>query len=183
VPCEPVLGDPAETDVVPETRDAEGRAVEIGAGDVIDLIRPSQGGHVVFVGARATGICADGPTLTGRLLFPDEVFINLEGRPLDLKAIDELPGWGRPDYSTIAGLANIPVCPNNTGRPLLGVPLRVEAEVEDRDGRIARARVEVSLACRQADLDCRALCECECDEGYDIAVGCDLPEGIACELP
>ena len=176
------MGEGAAPRVVPEVRDDAGSAIEVGSGHVLELIRPSQGGHVVFVGARATGLCGAGVTLTGRVQFPDETFVSLESRTLDFEPIEDLPGWGRPDYSSIAGLANVPVCPNHTGRPLLSVPMRLEVEVEDRDHRVATARLEISLGCLQSDADCRALCECECDPGYDIGV-CDVPKGTECELP
>jgi len=177
-----MLGDGGTPEIVPEIRDVDGTAMSIGTKDVLELIRPSQGGHVIFVGARATGLCASGATLTGRVLFPDGTFVSLESRSLDFEPIEDEPGWGRPDYSSIAGLANVPICPNNTGRPLLSIPMVLEVEVEDRQQRVAEARVDISLDCVQTDADCRALCECECDQEYDIGVGCDVPEGAECEL-
>jgi hypothetical protein len=178
-----VLGAPGATpEVVPELRDGDGTALELSDGDSIDLIRPPQGGHVVFIGGRATGLCGDNARLRGNVYFLDGTFVARESRTLDFEPIDELPAWGRPDYFSIAGLANVPVCPNNTGRPLLGQTLRVEAEVEDRGGVTAAGSVEVTLRCAQAEPGCLALCECECAEDYDIAEGCDLPKGVRCEL-
>lgn len=168
--------------MVPELRADDGSALDFADGGVVDLVRPPQGGHVVFIGARATGLCGDNATLRGRLRFEDETFIALEGRSLDFRPIDGLPGWGRPNYFSIAGVANVPVCPNNTGRALLGTTLLLEAEVEDRDGTKPVGRVEVTLRCGQVDAGCRALCECECDEDYELGVGCDVPKGTRCEL-
>jgi len=168
--------------VVPELRDEDGSALDLADGGILDLVRPPQGGHVVFIGARATGICADNTLLRGELFFEDETFIAREARTLDFEPIDDLPGWGRPNYFSITGVANVPVCPNNYGRALLGTTLLLEAEVEDRGGVTASGRVEVMLRCGQPDAGCRALCECECHEDYDIGIGCDPPKGTRCEL-
>jgi hypothetical protein len=184
VACPAFLGeDGGAPAVIPELRAEDGTPRDLLDGAVVDLVRPPQGGHVIFVGARGTGLCGDNATLRGSLRFADDTLIALEGRSLDFAPIDGMPDWGRPDYTNIAGLANVPVCPNNTGRALLMTPLLLQAEVEDRSGRHAIGGAQVMVACTQADAACRALCECECAKDYDISVGCDLPQGTVCELP
>ncbi|MEK6609109.1 MAG: hypothetical protein AABZ30_15735 [Myxococcota bacterium] len=182
-PCEVILGDlAAEPQAVVELRGEGGTPMPLEDGDDVPLIRPPQGGHVVFIGARITNFCGNNAQLRGWVRHAsDGNLVAFEGRTLDFNPIKGDEAWGRPSYAGIAGVTNVPVCPNNTGRPLLGGPVLISAEIADRQGRIvASPEIAVNLVCTQESKDCRGLCTCECDENYDLGNGCDLPERTDC---
>ena len=68
-PCTPLGGADTEPAVVALVEnDANGGFLELRDGGEVHLQQPLQGGHVIYVGARVTGLCADSVMVTGRIL-------------------------------------------------------------------------------------------------------------------
>jgi hypothetical protein len=75
-------------------------------------------------------------------------------------------GYGQPDLSDPANVANVPVCPNYTDRDVVDNDWQLQVEVRDQHGREATAWSLVRPVCQQSTPYLRALCDCECRAGY-----------------
>src|SRR5262249_50839558 len=139
---------------------------ELHDGDVLDLVRPPQGGIVSFVGATVRGLGDATVELKGRLLSGDSE-VTQEGRIVDLQrsAID--PDLWIPDLRSFTNVSNIPVCPHGDAQDRMDRSFTLEVSVvEKKSGKRGVGRRMVIARCRQADAMLLALCRCECAGGY-----------------
>lgn len=178
-PCEPPLGDPAAApELVPAALEPGGALTPLAAQDPIDLLRPIQGGHVLFAGAfvRNVARCGggslrgelrrEGGGRPGGLLYYDDRTVYLEpARPGE--ATPPGAGWGRPPLS-IADVANVPACPNPLDAAFLDQPVWLQMIYTGPDGKTATASQQIVPRCRQPHPGEAALCRCECEANYTI---------------
>lgn len=163
-PCTPLGGPGVEPTVVALVEnDTRGGFVELHEGGEVHLWQPLQGGHVIYVGARVTGLCADSVMVTGSILdaTTGEVVAHETRRGFGLEPQGDGTGLSAP--FDLGAVANVALCPPPvTGRQVAGARFLLEVEVSDADGRTAMARATVTAVCGQADAAARAFCECEC---------------------
>lgn len=160
--CTPVgEGEPRVVALVENT--TEGGFRELNDGGEVHLWRPVQGGHVIYVGARVSGLCADPVLITGRIkdLATGNVVSKEMRRGFGL--IDQGDATLLPDPTDLGAVANIALCPELTGEhDVMGTQFLLEVEVEDAEGRVARAQAKVTPVCAQTDEAGLTTCQCEC---------------------
>lgn len=186
-PCG-ALGDPtAAPELVPAALQPGGPLAPLAEGDPIDVLRPIQGGHVLFAGAfvRNVARCSGGGSLRGELrrdsggkpgglLYFDERTVYLE--PVQPgEAAPPGPGWGRPPLS-IGEVANIPICPNLLDTEFLDQPTWLQISYTGADGKAVSTSRRVVPRCRQPHPGEAALCRCECSANYTIE-RCQIRDG------
>jgi hypothetical protein len=139
------------------------------------LVRPIQGGKVIYVGVRARNVDGCNLMLTAALRDPvSQQVIALEQRPVRLS--DYGDGWGRAS-SHVDDLANVPACPNAAAeRDIDGSTWTLELRLEEPGGRMAEMSLQVGAGCYIAsELD---ECRCECDSEYVLGGPCPPLETI-----
>lgn len=142
---------------------------DLADGSSVDLIRPIQGGKVIYVGVRARNVDGCNLQLTAALRDPmTQQVIALEQRPVRL--VDRGDGWGRPD-SAFDHLANVPACPTAAAaRDVFNSRWTLELRLEEPGGRMAETSLDVTPGCRvAAELE---ECYCECDSDYELGRPC-----------
>jgi hypothetical protein len=163
-PCTPLGGADTEPAVVALVEnDANGGFLELRDGGEVHLQQPLQGGHVIYVGARVTGLCADSVMVTGRILdaTTGEPIAHETRRGFGL--VPQGDGTGLSAPLDLGAVANVALCPPPiTGLVVAGTRFRLEVEISDADGRAAVASATVTAVCGQADAAARAYCACEC---------------------
>ncbi len=144
-------------------------------GDRISLMRPLQGGEVLFVGARVTNVDACGLQLTGALRDEETQQVRFDTRTINL--IPTGDGWGVTGTlgANVAGLisnfSNVPVCPNEwSTTDVDGHEYGLEVTITDRGGRTLLKTIHVTPACDQADF--ASDCTCICRAGYVLGSEC-----------
>lgn len=171
-----ILGDPARPVQLELVRLDEDRAVrDVAACGSVDVVKPPQGGKVVFIGLRATNLDGCGIDLNAAIRDPaTRQVIGAEERTVNLVPIAGRPGWGETssagDFENVGvdNFANIAVCPNVTARDLQRQPQLLDVKITDKAGRVGRAQAVVVPRCAQKDPVVLAECECTCEAGYRI---------------
>ena len=137
--------------------------VDVADGDAVPLGRPPQGGEVSYVAARVRNMNRCNVQLKVRYRDPaTSVELALDSRSVDLFVGSD--GWGRPDATQVANLANVPLCPDNDPtRDNGGQPALLEVTVTDAHGHSVMVSKTVVPTCTAADPSVRALCVCECN--------------------
>ncbi len=155
----------------------DGGFVELGEGGALPLATPPQGGHVSFVAARATNLDPCGVKLKATVRSPRTGFIAAEEeRTVTLSVADG--GWAEAELDDISNFANVPMCPDYPpNETLVDLPYDLEVRVVDRAGRTAHATRSIVPRCEQTEPYDRALCRCECSEGYALGRCADPLDG------
>jgi hypothetical protein len=136
----------------------------ITSGADVTLQPPPQGGFVLFLGARVSGLGEETVQLAGRL--HEGARIVTQDERLSMLVRDG-ESW-IPDLRSFTNVANVPVCPQITSTPLYDRGYDLEIEVTEwKSKRAARARIPVTLRCPMADA---ARCMCVCGPDYMPAV-------------
>jgi hypothetical protein len=164
------IGDRTQAiELVPVHWPAGGDVVDLVDGGAIDLVRPIQGGKVVYVGVRARNVDGCNLMLTAALRDrATQQVIALEARPV--KLVDRGDGWGLPE-STFDHLANVPACPTASASvDVDGATWGLELRLEEPGGRRAETALSVVPQCRLADEGDE--CRCECDSDYELGSAC-----------
>jgi hypothetical protein len=177
VPCSGgFLGDasmPIDFDLTAVSADYE--TLELKDGDQVSLMRPLQGGEVLFIGARVTNVDACGLQITGALRDEKTQQVRFDTRTINL--IPTGDGWGVTGTigANVAGLisnfSNVPVCPNEwSTTDVDGHAYGLEVTITDRGGRTLLKKIHVTPVCGQPDFasDCR----CICRAGYVLGGDC-----------
>ena len=176
-------GVPGSLEVIPAQFAGSG-LVAVGSGAPVELVRPIQGGHVLFIGALVRGASGSRGTIRGELrrgesaagepLATPGPIIVFEERSTSLVELPAGPapptpdpGWQqvRPD---IGEVANIPACPNFLPIELPDHRLYVQITYTDEKGNTGTASRPVMPRCTQTDPGARNLCLCECRASYTI---------------
>lgn len=161
------------------------RLIPLVDGDIVDLVRPIQGGHVLFIGALLRYPADGDGTLRGELRRVDAgggpgpviVYDERTTAHQALAADTPAPASGEPTADPsgwrqippdITSVANIPVCPDFFDYDLVDAALVLRIGFKDRAGREAFADRRVKTRCAQSDPAQQALCRCECQAKYTI---------------
>lgn len=160
---------PVELEIV--VRGADGAILPAGEGAEVPILKPPQGGKVVFVGARARNLDGCGVQARGALI--DDCTNRpafVVSQPVNLSAGAD--GWGVPrSPADISDWVNLSACPYaNATRDVEGEPYQIELTVTDKGGRTATRRVRVVPVCAEPDLEQE--CKCECDHDYQLGEAC-----------
>lgn len=162
------LADLGTIAVVPTEYDA-GKMTQAPLGAQLDLVRPPQGGYVVFVGARVTGFAQ--PTtveLTG-LLKEGATVISQDARTVTLEQAPDDPNVWIPDLRSFTSVSNIAVCPSNSTTDRVNATFTLEVQVLDRaTGRMGAGDQTTQLVCNQSDAMVKANCTCECQGNFMV---------------
>jgi hypothetical protein len=156
-------------DVVPGVYDNTALTLtDLNDGDLISLIRPPQGGFVLFLGARVRGLHDASVELRGRLLDPATgALLTEEGRTVDLLPSAGDPSLFVPDLRSYTNVSNVPVCPSSLPGDHYGHEVTVEVVVTEKiSGRAGGAQRRATPSCRQTDPTQLQLCQCECAAGF-----------------
>lgn len=176
-------GVPGSLEVVP-ARFAGAGLVAVGSGEPVELVRPIQGGHVLFIGALVRGASGSrgtirgelrrGESATGEALTAPGPIIVFEERSTSLTELaaglappSPDPGWQQV-RADIGDVANIPACPNFLPLELPDHRLYVQIVYTDEKGNTGTASRAVMPRCSQTDPGARSLCLCECHASYTI---------------
>lgn len=178
----PVAG---SLEVVP-TQFAGADLVTIAAGDPVELVRPIQGGHVLFIGALVRGAQGSRGTIRGELrrnesasgqplppgtaggiIVFEERSTTLSELPAGLAPPSPAPGW-QAVRADISDVANIPACPNFLPLEIPDHTLQVQIVYTDEKGNTGTALRTVMPRCSQVQPSARNLCLCECHASYTI---------------
>ena len=155
----------------------EGHFAELQEGGALPLETPPQGGHVSFVGARATNLDPCGVKLKATLRSRTSGQIAAEEERKVTFAVEGPDGSVEPMLSAIANAANVPACPDYFGESIVDVPHDLEVRVIDRGGRTATVTRVVVPRCQQTDPSELALCRCECTADYFVGRCAHLLDG------
>lgn len=140
-------------------------------GDPIELFRAPQGGHVLLVGARVSGLNSDTIELRARLRHAStRVIVAEELRTVIVEAVPEEPSWKQTDRRTPTQVAHVAVCPNYDPEDVVGAAHELEVTVTElyRDFSTGSSSVRVVPSCIQPNAADRAECECECVANYTL---------------
>lgn len=170
------LGDPAKPIVIELVKIDQDEVVrDVAACGAVDIVKPPQGGKVIFIGVRATNLDGCGIDLNAALRDPaTQQVIGAEERTVNLVPIAARAGWGETSASGnfhdvgYSDFANIAVCPNVTARDVQRDAHLLDVKVTDKAGRVGRAQMIVVPRCAQTDPIVLAECECTCERGYRI---------------
>ncbi|MFO0574130.1 MAG: hypothetical protein U1A78_09040 [Polyangia bacterium] len=172
-------------EVLPARLSEDGaRLIPLSDGDSVELVRPIQGGHVLFIGALLRYPADGDGTLRGELrrvdasgqagpvIVYDERTTAHQALAADTPAppapnAADASGWRQipPDLTSVA---NIPVCPDFFDYDLVDAALILRISFKDRAGREAAADRRVKTRCAQTDPVQQGLCRCECQAKYTI---------------
>ena len=153
-------------------------------GDSIDLIRPIQGGHVLFIGALVRSASGDHGTIRaelrrgeaeggqplatpGPIIVFEERSTVLQPLPAGVTPPSASPDW-RQLTADISYLANIPACPNFLPVEIPDHTLYVQITYTDSRGNTGFASRKIVPRCTQTDTSLRNTCLCECRASYTI---------------
>jgi len=160
-PGNPIAVVPTSYDPVAMTQSA------LADGGPLDLVRPPQGGFVLFLGAIARDVGDTTVTLHGALLDPSGSKLAEDTRTVSLVASPDDPTAFVPDLRSFTSVANVAVCPSTTTTDRFNQPFQVEVDVtEVSTRRTGSATVSVVPMCRQSDPTVLKLCQCECAANY-----------------
>jgi hypothetical protein len=139
---------------------SNGTAVTLNDGDSVRLTPPSQGGFVLYAGARATNLMScNGSTSAELLDASGTALTNLDQRSTDF--VLQVGDFYGPYVDEMTyQVANIPACPDHLGRGVVGQPAFLQVTVTDAKGKTATAKIKVVPSC---DSD---FCNCACGPNY-----------------
>jgi hypothetical protein len=131
----------------------------------VDLTFPTQGGHVLFVGARIHDMPKCNDVLSATVSNPQTgAQYATEEREVSFKVADGTGGI--PDLSDTAYVANVPMCPDYGARDVLNQDWVLQVVVADDAGDAPTKLRHVTPVCRQSDPAALAQCQCECAANY-----------------
>ncbi len=144
------------------------RMVDLMDGDPVSLEFPPQGGHVLFIGARARNLDDSVATLRARLRsVADNSIFAEEARTVTFDPSPDDPALKIPDLRTYSNVSNVPVCPSYSAVDLYDHPFTLEVIItESRTGREGSATRTVKPSCKQTDAAALRACKCECEANY-----------------
>jgi len=134
-----------------------------------------QGGHVMWIGARISGLPPGPARLRAMLLDPETLAVFVEDdRRVELVPTADGSGEVEPDLSTSASFAHLVACPNYGSRPVEGVEWALYVEVADSDDeqRVGSTLLRVVPACAPGPRF--ESCQCECSPDYFLGK-CGVP--------
>lgn len=166
--CSGFVGDPGqpiEVEIV--ILDVAGTASTVSDGARVPLIRPDQGGEVIFAGVRARNLDTCAVMLIGSLRDGTEAtdpIVGLDGRPVNLA--DAGDGWAEAsEPMQVSSYTNIPPCPNFvSSRDIHEQPYQLTLSVRDGNQRRGSRSVMVTPYCAEPryETDCLRICK----QGY-----------------
>jgi hypothetical protein len=164
--CDP---GPVEIEVTPTQYNAM-RQVQTALlpGDDLDLVRPPQGGFVLFIGVRVRGLEEATVELESQLL-DGGVVATSDRRTVRLIPMAEDVRLYQPDLTVFTNVNHVPMCPSQSAVDRFDRPFRLRQTVrEPGSGRVGAAELEVTPRCRQSDATELARCRCECERDYRL---------------
>jgi hypothetical protein len=153
-------------------------------GDAVELTRPLQGGHVLFIGALVRGASGSTGTIRaelrrgesdsgqplaapGAILVFEERSTTLEPLGAGVTPPTASPGWQQL-RADLSDLANLPACPNFLAVEIPDRTLYVQVLYTDARGNNGTAVRKVVPRCAQTAAAERNTCLCECHANYTI---------------
>lgn len=146
-------------------------------GDPVSVVLATQGGQVIYVGARVRGMPPGAAQVSARLVEPDsgDVLVE-EHRGTVLVPVAGVDGWLEPRVTGRTGISHLLACPMYGDRPLIGLPWRLELELWQSGAPRAHGAASVIVVpeCVQGASSLVELCHCECSAGF-FAGKCAAP--------
>ncbi|HEY7956468.1 MAG TPA: hypothetical protein VII38_14290 [Polyangia bacterium] len=161
---------PSEMVVTPAEYDAQAMTeTPLEDGASIDLVRPPQGGFVLFVGALVKNLEEKTVVIDGQLADASGALVSEDKRTVTMMASASDPTLFQPDLRSYTGVANIAVCPSTSPTDRYNLPFQLTLVVtEPGSGRTGTGKITVTPSCRQTDPTELALCQCECAGNYSL---------------
>jgi hypothetical protein len=183
-PPEELLGDGGAPDFDFLVIQADNTVTPVADGGTVALIKPVQGGRVIFAGVRATNVDGNALQITGALRDLKTQQVRFDSRTIDL--IPTGDGWGVSGTlggsSGISNFSNVAVCPNQwSSTNIFGTTYGLEITILDRRGRQLTKAIQVTPECAEPMNE--AECLCMCKGGYVLGEMCadGLPDAEAPE--
>ena len=140
---------------------------ELSEGSAVDLVRPPQGGYVLFLAGRARGLSKPQVQLSAILRDTDGATVAMDSRALTLVPAPDDPSVLIPDLRSYTNVSNVTLCPSASANDHVDLPFDLELRVlELSTQRVGSTRIKVVPSCRQADAATKANCQCECRGGF-----------------
>ena len=146
-------------------------ATPLDDGGSLTILPPPQGGSIVLVGARARNLNPCGVMLTVGLRDTQTQQVRLDARTVNLQTSTAAPYWVETS-SQLAGMANVPVCPNQWASTYFFRP-RLPAGSDG--GRQRPPSGHEDAAGDPGLLDDKnypMTCSCQCVAGYTLGQAC-----------
>ncbi len=138
-------------------------------GEIALTLAP-QGGHYLFVSARARPVTSEEVEVKVQFFEPgSEDVLREEIRVGPVSPSPAATGWVEPDPLARTGIAHFGACPvdNPPGLPFQTLDVKVTITEQEPGGLTGSARLPVHIVCTQATPTEQAFCECECKIPYD----------------
>jgi hypothetical protein len=162
------VGDPAQPPqaIMVVTDGVSQMISDVQPNQKVPLEPPPQGGYVMYLAARILNMdaCVE---FAGNLKDPDtnmQVGFDARGSTVIVGA----DGYGHPDPSSNANLANVNGCPDYGTIDVQGKTLTLEMTVTDKDGRKAVVSQPIVPSCMLSDPATQADCICQCSANYTL---------------
>jgi hypothetical protein len=149
--------------VTPGFYTAESQPLQLLAdGDDVSIRLASQGGYVMFIGARVNGLEPGPGRLQAELINPEtgEVFVS-DSRVVQLVVSPDGSGDVEPDSRSASQFAHLLACPNYELRPVHGLDWLLVVRAGPPDGRLGRAVRTVRPICAAGPRYENCVCECQ----------------------
>ena len=168
-PCAHFVGSqdqPVEAALI-ATDGVSGKWVDVAAGADVPLVRPPQGGFVLFVAAKSKNLDTCNAMMTARLIDPSSgtiVAVDKRGAATSSLLINVASddGWVRPQLTPLTAFPNLFTCPNTTAIPFESQTMTLEVDVTDDKGRMGTASGSIVPRCAFSDASTQAACICLC---------------------
>ncbi|HZS38463.1 MAG TPA: hypothetical protein VFF06_16625 [Polyangia bacterium] len=162
-----MMGDPIT--VTPAIYDSTTmQLTDVQPNGPIDLVKPPQGGFVLFVGARVHNLHDANVEIRGRLLDPTSGAIVAEDGRIGAMQRDSADAtlW-LPDLRSYQNVSNIAVCPTTGSVSRDREPFTLEVLItEQASGRVGTAMIPAVPTCRQPAANDLQFCQCECSGNW-----------------
>jgi hypothetical protein len=135
--------------------------------DSVTLVRPPQGGFVVFAGWEAHDVAEETVRVAGRIRALSSGAVLAED--VRVTRLVASGGTWTPDLASYFNVANIAVCPfdglDDRGEQRFRLEIQID---EPRSGRSGVGARDVTLTCAQPDAAMQRLCACECAGNFRL---------------
>jgi hypothetical protein len=170
---EELLGDGGAPDFDFLVIQADNTVSPLADGGTVPLIKPVQGGRVIFAGVRATNVDGNALQITGALRDLETQQVRFDSRTIDLTPTGD--GWGVSGTfgasSAISNFSNVAVCPNEwSSTNIFGTTYGLEITIVDRRNRQLTKAIHVTPQCAEPMNE--AECLCICKGGYVLGEMC-----------
>ncbi|GMV17567.1 MAG: hypothetical protein AMXMBFR56_57910 [Polyangiaceae bacterium] len=138
--------------------------IPVADGDPVTVRFASQGGYVIFAGARAQGLDPGPARIDSALIDPDTgVALVVDARVVELIPSADGSGAVEPDFQSSANFSHLLPCPNYGARPVTTADWTLSVKLADPkvEARSGSASIRVKPTCAPGSRYLNCVCSCE----------------------